>query len=536
MNFRDKIFPYILSIIVGVYIGYQLNYFTNNKIDKQAEKFYDVLEYTKKYYVNSIDTKELVEDAIKGMFDKLDPHTIYLSPTEERQSEEEFKGNFYGIGIEFQIINDSITVVTPINGGPSEQVGILPGDRIVKINDKSSVGLSNEEVIRTLRGEKGTQVKLTVYRPYTKKIIDFNLTRAEIAINSVDSAFMYDNSTGYINLIRFSATTTEEMEKALKSLSEKGMKRLILDLRNNPGGYLDQAYQVADFFIDDHKLIVSTKGRLNEFNEDFIAQKSYPYEKIPIVVLVNKGTASASEIVAGAIQDWDRGLIVGETTFGKGLVQKPIILNDSSAIRITVAKYFTPSGREIQRNYDNKKLYYKEPINRPEINSDNWQHNLEKDSSKNIYKTISGRQIFGGGGITPDYLVEPTKFSNLETQIRQANAFYLFVRNYMDKNGAKLKTEYSDLNFFLKKFYFTAAELNEFVKYLGKLKIKVNKPQFEQEEKQIGTILKAYVARELWKNLGWYSVVLPNDLQFVKAYSLLNKAEAILKTNQNNKF
>lgn len=526
MKLRDKIYTYILLIMLGAYIGYQLNNFVNKSDDEQLSKFDDVLRYTEKYYVDSVSSKALVENAIRGMFDKLDPHTIYLSPAEETQSEEEFQGNFDGIGIEFQIINDTITVVSPITGGPSELAGILPGDRIVKIDDKNCIGFTNEDVIKTLRGKKGTEVKVTVYRPAAKKNIDFKLVREEIALNSVDVSLMYDDSTGYISLNRFSETTTSELKKSLDDLAGKGMKRLILDFRNNPGGYLEQAYQVADFFIDDKKLIVFTKGRLDEFNEKFFAENSYLYEKIPLIILVNRGTASASEIVAGAVQDWDRGLIVGETTFGKGLVQRPIKLPDSSAVRITVARYYTPSGREIQRDYSNKKEYYEEIIDRTEENSDNFYHIAEKDSTRKVYKTMHGRQIFGGGGITPDFIIEPEKLSDYELQLRKANVYYQFVRNYIDKNSIPLKEKYgNNLKLFLKDFQLDENDMKDFVKYATELKIKENIKQYEDAKAEIANRLKAYIAREMWKNSGWYSVLLRNDLQFKKAYTLFSEAE-----------
>ncbi len=525
MKFGNKTYLYILLLVVGAYIGYQLNDFINEDQNNQAAKFNEVLQYTDKYYVDSVDSKKLVDDAIEGMFDKLDPHTVYIPPEEQKLNEEEFRGNFDGIGIEFQIINDTITIVSPITGGPSESVGIIPGDKIVKIDGKKSVGFSSEKVINTLRGEKGTKVKLTVFRSSNKKILDFIVTRDRIALNSVDASFMYDDSTGYISFNRFSETTTDELKKSLKDLYDNGMKRLVLDLRNNPGGYLEQAYQVADFFISDKKLIVYTKGRLKRFDEKFLAEKSFPYEKIPLIILVNRGTASASEIVSGAVQDWDRGLIVGETTFGKGLVQLPFILPDSSAVRITVARYYTPSGREIQRNYSNRQEYYDEVLDRQEKESNNINHNTERDSTKKIYETMHGREIFGGGGITPDYIVEPEKISDFSLQLRKANVYYQFERSYMDENGDAIRNKYkNDLNKFLKEFKLSNNDLNNFAAFSKRLDVKFDQKQFEKDKADISDRIKAYIARELWKNTGWYSVLLRDDNQFKKAYKLFGES------------
>ncbi|MCX7876284.1 MAG: S41 family peptidase [Melioribacteraceae bacterium] len=512
-----------LAIIIGVYLGLKLSrYISIDENQREANKISQILDYTEKYYVDSVNSKKLVEDAINGMFSSLDPHTSYIDAEEQKLSEVEFRGNFEGIGVEFQIIDDTITVVSPITGGPSELVGIFSGDRIIKINGISCIGWKNDKVIKTLRGSKGTKVNLTVFRPSNKKEIEFVVTRDKINLNSVDISLMTDNETGYIYLTRFAETSLDEIIDALDKLQKKGMKKLILDLRNNPGGLLNQAFYISDLFIDGNKMIVYTKSRIKNFNEEFRAEKTYPYEKIPIVVLVNSGSASASEIVAGAIQDWDRGLIVGETTFGKGLVQRPFELNDGSAVRITIAKYFTPSGRQIQRNYTDKEKYYLQAFTRNENEQDNLNHQAEKDSSRPKYKTNSGRIVYGGGGITPDYIIDAGRLTNFSVELRKNNIFYLFVRKLMDANGNVIRNKFSnDIDKFVNEFTFSENQINEFIKFAENHKVKFNSKEFNLDKKYILNILKAFLARDLFKREGWYLTMLKNDNQYQKAFSLL---------------
>ena len=528
-NIRKHL-PYIIvGLLLGLFIGLKLSdvvSFTESK--KQLKKISDVMEFTEDYYVDKVDAQKLTEDAIKGMFSNLDPHTVYISAKDQIAEEESFRGNFEGIGIEFQILNDTITVASPITNGPSETVGIISGDRIVKIDGKNSIGWKNEDVIKKLRGKKGTIVDLTIFRPGTKSVTTFKVTRDKINLFSVDASLMYDNETGYINLTRFSETTTEEVVNALQDLTSKGMKRLVLDLRNNPGGYESQAANVADLFIDGDKMIVYNKGRSDKTSEEYLARKTYPYEKIPIIILVNRGSASASEIVSGAVQDWDRGLIVGETTFGKGLVQAPIQLKDGSAVRITIAKYFTPSGRQIQRDYKDKKKYYEEVVDRAETEGENVNHNSEKDSSKQKFKTKNGRTVYGGGGITPDYIVEPGKVSNYSVELRKNNVYYQFVRKYLDQNGKALRDKYSsDLKKFVDEFQIGNEQMQSFVKYAESLKVKYDAKGYEEDKESIRQRLKAFIARDIFKNNGWYLTLLKSDHQFQKAASLFGEAEKL---------
>src|SRR3989339_1118015 len=373
-KFRFSLFAVVLTI--GIVLGTQIGkIFPGDNLRDSIIKFNDVLTLTEKYYVEEVDTQALVEAAINGMLNKLDPHSIYIPAKQLESVEESFRGDFEGIGIEFQVVNDTLTVVSPITGGPSEQLGIMSGDRIIKIDGKQVIGISNEEVRKKLRGKTGTKVTVSILRVGLKGELNYEITRDKIPIYSVDTKLMLDDKTGYVSVSRFADKTYDELVDALNELNNQGMKQCILDLRGNPGGYLNQAFKIADLFVPGKNKIVYTEGRRSEFNEEYFASEPSPYEKIPLVILVNKGSASASEIVSGAVQDWDRGLIVGETTFGKGLVQAPIQLKDGSAVRITIAKYFTPSGRQIQRDYKDKKKYYEEVVDRAETEGENVNHN-----------------------------------------------------------------------------------------------------------------------------------------------------------------
>lgn len=526
LNTRIKnILPVVLALLIGVYLGIKLNGFGFSSGSKEVKKFGDILKYTKEYYLDTVNTGQLVESAIRGMLNELDPHSVYIPQVERQASEETLKGNFEGIGIEFQILKDTIVVVSPISSGPSERVGILSGDRIIKIDGIDCTGYTNEQVIKKLRGSKGTSVALTVFRPANNDVIVFNVVRDTINLYSVDASFMYNDEIGYINLSRFSDTSTDEMISALDKLTTKGMKKLVLDLRNNPGGYLNQAYKIADMFIDQEKLIVYTKGRLNQFDEEYKTEILYPYEKTPIIVLVNRGSASASEIIAGAVQDWDRGLIVGETTFGKGLVQTEITLADKSALRLTIASYYTPSGRLIQRDYKDKKKYYDEILDRSESDTVNVDHTAERDSAKNIYKTKNGRTVYGSGGITPDYIVENTKDSRYSVELRRNNVYYQFVRKYLDKNIESIKKYFgSNINKFLSEFNLNEQEMNDFIRYAESQKVKFVSDDYNKDKESIKLRLKAFIARDLYKDEGWYSVLLQKDRQFQKAIQLFDEA------------
>ncbi len=510
----------VVVLIIGIVIGANLNsLFSSDDIYVQIMKLNDVLNLTRKNYVDKIDTQTLVEAAIEGMLGVLDPHSVYISAKNMERVNEDIRGSFEGIGIEFTIINDTINVVSPIAGGPSEQLGIMAGDKIIKIDDEPAIGLKNEDVIRKLRGPKGTKVKVTILRPGVKEPIDYVITRDKISIYSVDAAVMVTKDVGYISINRFSETTDREFKDAVQKLKTQGMKKLVLDLRNNPGGLLSEAVKVADEFLPKGKLIVYTKGRLPEYNEEFYATNEGTLENIPVVILVNQGTASGSEIIAGAIQDWDRGLIVGDTTFGKGLVQRQFPLNDGSAIRLTTARYYTPSGRLIQKPYEGKK--YASSTER-------------KDTSKTAYFTkVLNRPVYGGGGIAPDFFVGTQTLTNLSVDIRRQNLFYIFISNFMDKNGNEIRSKYgNNLELFKRDFKITDEMLNDFKGFVISKGIKWDEQQYQKDLPYIKAILKAHIARYIWRNEGWALMMLEVDEQFQKALEVLPQAEKLLASGK----
>lgn len=535
MNKMKTKFPYsILILILGIVLGFQIQkVFSNDNLRDSLSKFNDVLSYTDKYYVEDVDPQKLVEAAINGMLTKLDPHSVYIPAKQLENVEESFRGDFEGIGIEYQVVNDTLTVVSSITGGPSEALGIMSGDRVIKIDGKGIIGISNDDVRKKLRGAAGTKVVVTIIRPGISKPQDYTITRDKIPIYSVDTHFMINDKTGYISVSRFSETTYDEVLKALDDLKNKGMKQLIFDLRGNPGGYMEQAVKISDLFLDGKKKIVYTKGRRSEFDQSYYAGESSPYENIPLIVLVNKGSASASEIVSGAIQDWDRGLIVGETTFGKGLVQRQFTLPDNSALRLTISKYFTPSGRLIQRDYTkikDKDEYYSEAGDDSAKQGDNLNHSAESDSGRPEFKTNRGRIVYGGGGITPDYIIKSEDITSYTTELLKNNIFYLYILQYLDENASKIKGKYgNDFPGFLKGYTISPDLIKSFTDFASEKKVKLNEEELKKDYRYISARIKAQIARNFWKNEGWYPVILQTDNQYAKALTLFDEAKQLAK-------
>lgn len=530
---RSKIFWIIpfLVLFIGIFIGQKLDLLLgNNPNNSDIQKINEVYEYAKNYYYKDFDSDELVENAITGMLDKLDPHSVYIPPQDQVGIAEQFKGKFDGIGVEYQIIDDSITVVSAISGGPSESVGILPGDRIIEIDKKDAIGYTNKEVVLTLRGKKGTSVDIKIFRPFLKKELNFSIIRDQIPLNTVEAALMISDSIAYVALSKFVQTSFSEMKNVLLQLEVLGMKSLILDLRNNPGGYMDQAVKIADLFIDGEKMIVYTKGKRSDLDDEHKAINTYSFEQTNLAVLLNKGSASASEILSGAIQDWDRGIIVGETSFGKGLVQRPFLLPDNSAVRITIAKYYTPSGREIQRDYENGEDYYGAVYSRDEKEGDNSDHSQEIDSLDIVYKTNAGRKIKANGGITPDFIVKNDELTYYSILLRSKDLYYKFIRKYLDDNGTELLKRYNgNLVNFRNNFSFSKNEINSFIKFAATNKVEFVKEEYEKDKDYINLRLKAHIGRNYWKSEGWYSILLNSDNQYLKAKELLeNKFKVVI--------
>lgn len=516
----------ILSVIAGMKIQ---NAVSDDKVDEQVRKFREVLNLTSRYYVDNIDTQKLTESAIKGMLEELDPHSIYISSDQLKRVNEEFQGSFEGIGVEFDVINDTLTVVSPISGGPSEKLGILAGDKIVKIDGASCIKISREDVPKKLRGPKGTEVRLSIVRYGLSDLLEFKVTRDKIPIYSVDASFMFDNEIGYVKVSRFAATTYDEFMQSMIKLKGQGMKKVILDLRSNPGGYLEQAFRMASEFLPAGKKIVYTKSRIKEFEENYNSSGG-SFSDIPLVLLVNEGSASASEIVAGAIQDWDRGIIVGETTFGKGLVQRQFDLSDGSALRVTTARYYTPSGRTIQKPYEGGK--YKDAMKLDTLEGDNFSHDKDtKDTTRPVFKTFGGRTVFGGGGITPDYFQKLDTLTTYTVQLRRLNVIYEYTEKYMASNRKEIESKYTNYLEFKNGFSISQDMLDGLLNLAKSKGVELNSDSFEKDKEFLVTSLKAQIARDIWGNEGYYALFMYSDEQVTKAVSLFEFAVKLVKGN-----
>lgn len=526
----------VLSLAAGMSIEKLVS---ADNIFEQLSKLKDVLSLTEKNYVEDVNIKELTEEAIKGMLNTLDPHSVYIPASAFQRVEEQFRGKFEGIGVSFRVIRDTITVIEPVGGGPSAQLGILSNDRIVMINDSSSVGFSDEKVMNTLRGPKGSKVKVTIRRPGVEKLLNYEIIRDEIPLFSVDASIMVSPEVGYIRVNQFKETTANEMARALSTLRQEGMRNLILDLRMNGGGYLDQAFRMVDLFLDggspeSPRKIVYTKARRKELEETFYARSGDAYERLPIVILVDNGSASASEIVAGAVQDWDRGLVVGETTFGKGLVQRQYTLADGSAFRLTIARYYTPSGRLIQRPYEGKDRsdYHVEAYERVEEEGDNIAHtsDVARDSTAEVFMTAGGRPVLGGGGIAPDYVVKPAQVTEMFTTIARRNLFYDFTKVHMEGDGLSLRKKYtSGVMVFQSEFEVTPKHLSDFRSFIAEQGITIDEKQFDQDRGFIVARLKAQIAQTLFGYEGWIAVMMEVDEQFQRAVTLFPEARKIAR-------
>lgn len=540
-----------LSIVGAVILGLSLGFlfqplFSGDNIFQQVKKFQTVLSTAVANYVEPVDSQTLVEAAIKGLLNELDVHSVYIDAEDMKKVTEEFQGSFDGIGVEFDIINDTITIISPIPGGPSESLGIQAGDQIILIDGKDAVGLSRDDVPKKLKGPKGTIVEVDIKRSGENKLIHYAITRDKIPILTVDAAYIIDGTDiGVVEVNRFAATTFSEMTDSLRSLKKQGMKKLILDLRGNPGGYLNQAFMVAEQFLPGGDTIVYTKGRIANSDETFVAKGNGEFEKIPLIVLVDGGSASASEIVTGSIQDQDRGLVVGETSFGKGLVQRQYELDDGSAFRLTIAKYYTPTGRCIQRPYKDKEKYRHyvgrfEPkegsyifnaIDKIKEQVDSINLTITKPSDKllidslPIYKTRAGRFVFGGGGITPDFIVKYDTLTNLSAQIRRKNLFNEFTHDYMNSKGKQIKAKYEN-NFldFYRNWHVNSDMLEEFKKIAEKKEIKWDDKQFSVDKDFIENYIKASIAHIIWDRNRFLQIYSSLDKQINKAKELFPDA------------
>lgn len=530
-----------LLVVGAIVFGAEMNrVFSGDDLLAQLNKYKEVLSLTEKFYVDDIDSKQLTDAAIGGLLTRLDPHSSYLPPRETQVEAERFQGSYQGIGLQIASLNDTITVSEPFGGGPAAQLGILANDRIVKINDSSAIGLTTLQASQKLRGPKGTRVSVTIFRAGVQEPLIYDITRDNIALNSIDVAVMLSDGIGYISVNRFSATTHGEMEQSLKKLRENNMKQLVLDLRGNPGGYLSEAVQMVDLFLsggnsDQPRTIVYTKARRTELEEIFYARSGSDYENIPVIVLINNGSASASEIVAGAIQDWDRGLVVGETSFGKGLVQRQWKLSDGSAMRLTIARYYTPSGRLIQRAYDGKdrKEYTEEAFQRNESEGANVDHAQGGDTLLPKYHTDAGRTVYGGGGIAPDYIVKSVEMTEATKNLLRRDAFYPFITTYLDAHGAELRSRFNaGVADFDHRFEISESILADFRAFITRRELTFDDEAMSKDRHYLKSRLKAYIARSIWGGEGWFTVMAHEDTQLQKALTLFPEALKIARLDK----
>lgn len=491
------------------------------------------------FYVDSVKEEKLVEDAIVGMLQKLDPHSSYIPKDEVKKMNEPLEGNFEGIGIQFNMLEDTLFVVQTISGGPSEKVGIMGGDRIIYVNDTliAGVKMQNSDIIKKLRGKKGTEVYVKIKRKGEKKLIDFKIIRDKIPIYSLDAAYLINNETGYIKLNRFAATTHKEFLDALLKLKSAGMKNLILDLQGNGGGYLTAAINLADEFLEKNQLIVYTEG-LNQPKQIEKASSKGEFESGKLIVLIDETSASASEILAGAIQDWDRGVIIGRRSFGKGLVQRPIPLSDGSQIRLTIARYYTPTGRSIQRPYDEgTDKYNKDLIER--YNHGELQHedSIAFPDSLKKETLINKRTVYGGGGIMPDIFVplDTTRFSPYHRKIINKGILNKTIMNIIDRDRSVLLKKHSQFIDFKKNFNITEEYLKELKENAEKENISYNEDEFSKSKQLISLQMKALIARDIWNMNEYYEIMNQDNESLTKAIEIINNETLYKQTLETSK-
>lgn len=530
---RPKFYIYLplffaLVLILGIIIGhsFQLNNLGNN-LSSEASGSYgkveEVLRYVNDQYVDTIKQNDLVDKTIVSMLQNLDPHSAYITADEVADMNEPLQGNFEGIGVEFNIVDDTIRVVASIPGGPAESVGVLAGDKIVDVDGKKVAGIkiTNKQVMEKLKGKGGTKVKITVIRRGKPHPLDFVITRGTIPIYSVDVAYMVGPKTGYIKISRFAATTYDEYMSAFTKLQAKGMERLIIDLRGNGGGYLNTAVDIADEFLSNGKEIVYTIGKARP-RKDYMATSKGNFENGKLAVLIDDGSASASEILSGALQDNDRATIIGRRSFGKGLVQEQSEFSDGSAIRLTIARYYTPTGRYIQKPYTNGvEAYYDEEYARYTSGELESEDSIKKaDSLK--FKTPAGKIVYGGGGITPDVFVglDTAGRSHYLSEVIYNGLLNDFAFDYADRERPRLKA-LGNAEAFVQKFNVDDALLNEFVVFAEKNQVKRNDAQIAVSKTILKNQLKALIARNIWNNEGFYPVYHQTDNVLKKAVELL---------------
>jgi carboxyl-terminal processing protease len=511
-----------------------------NDILKSVGKYRDILTAIDQNYVDKVNTDELVDFSITQMLEKLDPHSVYIPVKDVAKANEELQGNYEGIGIEFNIIKDTIYVVAPLSGGPSESVGIQPGDKILKVNGENVAGvnINIKGVHDRLKGPKGSKVKVSVLRKDERNPVNFTITRDKIPQYSLEASYMVDKQTGYMKITRFAATTFNEFKTALTDLKKQGMTQLILDLRGNPGGYFDRANKICDEFLPDNKLIVYTKSKGSRFDERVVATSKGEFEDGALIVLIDEGSASASEIVAGAIQDNDRGLIVGRRSYGKGLVQIPFNISDGSELRLTISRYYTPSGRSIQKPYNSGDFEeYAGDIAKRAQHGEFFHADSIKFNDSLKYQTTKGRVVYGGGGIMPDVFVP--KDTSMITQYLVEMTARDVIREYAHEYYFKNRKTLEKMKFdeFLHGFEITDKMIGDIVKMANDYKIKYRENDLRISKNYIKTQIKGLIARSVWGNNSIsgnnkaYPILNEQDNEFQQAMKLFGKAKSLAHGN-----
>lgn len=514
-------------ICAAATFGISAQYSRSNSASRQQQKLLMVENIVNNLYVDNVDEEKIVENAVRGILENLDPHSSYSTKEETTSSQETMQGSFSGIGIQFNMQKDTLYVVQTIAGGPSEKVGILPGDRFIAVDDSIIAGrkLKNTDIMKRLRGPKGTKVNIKVKRGSNAELLEFRITRDDIPLNSIDAEYMADGKTGYIRLSRFAATSYKEFKDAITKLKKQGMQQLILDLTDNGGGYMQIAAQIANEMLNRGNLIVYTQGRKSP-RQNLNADGSGTFRTQKVVVMINQFSASASEILSGAVQDWDRGVVVGRRSFGKGLVQREFLLPDSSSFRLTIARYYTPSGRNIQKPYvkGDREDYDKDIIDRynhGELQSADSIHFA--DSLKHTTLRLH-RTVYGGGGIMPDVFVplDTTQYTDYHRRLVAKGIIPQFALRYVDKNRADLKAQYPDAQKFIKEFTVTDEMLNNLVDAGKAEKVDFDKSQFAKSKEMLRTFVKAAIANDLFSTGAYFQIVNEQNDIYKEALSIIN--------------
>lgn len=514
-------------ICAAATFGISAQYLRSNSASRQQQKLLMVENIVNNLYVDNVDEEKIVENAVRGILENLDPHSSYSTKEETTSSQETMQGSFSGIGIQFNMQKDTLYVVQTIAGGPSEKVGILPGDRFIAVDDSIIAGrkLKNTDIMKRLRGPKGTKVNIKVKRGSNAELLEFRITRDDIPLNSIDAVYMADGKTGYIRLSRFAATSYKEFKDAITKLKKQGMQQLILDLTDNGGGYMQIAAQIANEMLNRGNLIVYTQGRKSP-RQNLNADGSGTFRTQKVVVMINQFSASASEILSGAVQDWDRGVVVGRRSFGKGLVQREFLLPDSSSFRLTIARYYTPSGRNIQKPYvkGDREDYDKDIIDRynhGELQSADSIHFA--DSLKHTTLRLH-RTVYGGGGIMPDVFVplDTTQYTDYHRRLVAKGIIPQFALRYVDKNRADLKAQYPDAQKFIKEFTVTDEMLNNLVDAGKAEKVDFDKSQFAKSKEMLRTFVKAAIANDLFSTGAYFQIVNEQNDIYKEALSIIN--------------